>query len=454
MSNRQDKKVSGKDSPHGERDIPTGRVRRFFKMGRLSSTVSSSYLGNRIKGAFLDEEKREKELLKTHLKNAARMAETMGHLKGAVMKVGQMISMGDDELMPPEATEILKVLQAHAPYLPYHRIKDRVEAELEASVDDVFEEFEAEPMAAASLGQVHRAVLEDGTEVAIKVQYPDIDKTIHSDLANLKAMLSASGVFGRHFDLDPYFCELEEMLVQELDYVQEAVNLEEMRRLFGDEEHITIPRYIPQCSTERVLTMEMAHGMSLDEFLAGEPSQEVRDRAGWCLVKLIWLGFLKYRVLHADPQAGNFLFGEDGSVVLLDYGCIKRFEEPFIADYCRALRAHLGMDSEAVIEAYIDVGYMRRDGGPRTRQALWEIADIYARPISTDRVYTFGSEALAERGKEYAMTHPACFNLRPPQASIYLHRTLVGAYFVLCRMGASGNYFRALLEVLDDVQGR
>ncbi len=447
MTNRHDKK----DTHKGERDIPTGRVRRFFKMGRLSSTVSTSYLGNRIRGAFMDEEKRDRELLKTHLKNAARMAETMGHLKGAVMKVGQMISMGDDELMPPEATEVLKVLQAHAPYLPFHRIRDRVEAELEGPLEDWFEEFEQEPMAAASLGQVHRGVLKDGMEVAVKVQYPDIDTTIHSDLANLKAMLSASGVFGRHFDLDPYFRELEEMLVQELDYVQEAVNLEEMRRLFGETPDITIPRYVPRCSTERVLTMEMAHGMSLDEFLATEPSQEARDRAGWALVTLIWNGFLKYRVLHADPQAGNFLFGEDGSLVLLDYGCIKRFEEPFIADYCRALKAHQEHDRETVIEAYTAVGYMRPDAGPRTQEALWEIADIYARPISGDRVYRFGSESLAERGKEYAMTHPACFNLRPPQASVYLHRTLVGAYFVLCRMGSSGNYFRALGAVLEDV---
>jgi len=443
MTNRHDNK--------GERDIPTGRFRRFVKMGRLSSTVSTSYLGQRIRGAFMDDEKRDRELLKTHLRNAARMAETMGHLKGAVMKVGQMISMGDDELMPPEATEILKVLQAHAPYLPFHRIRDRVEEELEGSIEDLFEEFEAEPMAAASLGQVHRAVLKDGMEVAIKVQYPDIDQTIHSDLANLKAMLSASGVFGRHFDLDPYFRELEEMLVQELDYVQEAVNLEEMRRLFGDTPNITIPRYVPRCSTERVLAMEMAHGMSLDEFLAREPSQQARDRAGCALVTLIWNGFLKYRVLHADPQAGNFLFGEDGSVVLLDYGCIKRFEEPFVADYCRALQAHRDNDRESVIEAYADVGYMRPDAGPRTREALWEIAEIYARPISRDRLYTFGSESLAERGKEFAMTHPACFNLRPPQASVYLHRTLVGAYFILCRIGATGNYFRALGDVLEDV---
>jgi len=443
MSNRQDDRRA--------KDIPTGRVRRFFSMGRLSSSVSSSYLGQRIRGVFQDEESRKRDLLKTHLRNAERMAQTMGHLKGAVMKVGQMISLGDEELLPPEATEILSVLQAHAPYLPFHRIRTRVEEELEGKLDELYAEFGREPMAAASLGQVHRGRLHDGREVAIKVQYPDIDTTIHSDLSNLKAMLSASGVFGKSFDLDPYFQELEEMLTLELDYVQEAVNIEEMGRNFAGLPDVTIPRYIPDRSTERVLTMELATGMHLDQFLDLDPPAEVRDRAGWAIVTLILDGFLRYRTLHADPQAGNYLFAEDGRVVLLDYGCIKRFEEPFIADYMRALRAHQRRDREGVLQAYTDVGYMSPDAGPRTRTALWELADLYASPIRDDGVYTFGSEALAERGKELALSHPACFNLRPPREAVYLHRTLVGAYFVMCRIGAKGNYHRMLSDLLDEL---
>ncbi len=420
-------------------------------MGRLSSTVSSSYLGQKIRGVFQDEEARSRDLLRTHLKNAARMAETMGHLKGAVMKVGQMISLGDDELLPEEATEILKVLQAHAPYLPFPRIRERIEAELEGPLEGHFAEIDPEPMAAASLGQVHRGRLPDGREVAVKVQYPDIDKTIHSDLANLESMLVASGVFGRHVDLDPYFRELEEMLVLELDYVQEAVNLEQMRQLHRDEPDLIVPGYVPECSTERVLTMELATGQHLDDFVAGEPSQAIRDRAGWVLARLILEGFLRHRVLHADPQAGNYLFQPDGRIVLLDYGCLKRFEAPFVADYRRALRAHQDYDREGVIDAYGDVGYIAPDAGPRTRKALWAIADIYARPIARDRVYEFGSEPLAELGKETAMAHPAVFHLRPPRESVYLHRTLVGGYFVMARLRARGNYFRYLAGLLDEL---
>ena len=444
MANRQDDRRAA--------DIPTGRVRRFFKMSRLSGTVSSSYLGNRIRGAFLSDEARERELLKTHLRNAARMAETMGSLKGAVMKVGQMISLGDDELLPPEATDILKVLQAHAPYLPYARIRERVEAELEGDIEELFAEFEREPMAAASLGQVHRARLPDGMEVAVKVQYPDIDKTIHSDLANLKSMLSASGVFGRHFDLDPYFLELEEMLTEELDYVSEAVNLEQMRELFGDREGLTIPRYFPACSTERVLTMELARGQHLDAFLEADPPRAACQRAGRTLIELVWEGFLEHRVLHADPQAGNYLLQPDAHVVLLDYGCVKRFEEPLVAGFRRALRAHHAHDREATIAAYDELGYLMPGAGERTRTALYEIAEIYARPISRDRVYTFGSEPLAEMGKDWALKHPACFNLRPPREAIYLHRTLVGIYFVLCQLQATDNWFRRLRGLMDRLE--
>ncbi len=433
------------------RDIPTGRLQRFLRMGRLSSAVSGSYVGQRIRGVFQSEETRSREMLETHLRNAARMAETMGHLKGAVMKVGQMISLGDEEILPPEATKILKVLQAQAPYLPYERIRARIEEELEGSIEELFSSFDPEPMAAASLGQVHRARLHDGMEVAVKVQYPDIDRTIHSDLANVKTMLTASGVFGRAYDLDPYFRELGEMLREEVDYVQEAVNLERMRALFADQRDLVIPRYVPERSTERVLTMELLRGDPLEVFLDGSPSREARDRAGWVIVDLILKGFLLHRTLHADPQAGNFLFQPDGRLALLDFGCIKRFDEPFVVDFSRALRAQLGHDREAVIDAYVDLGYIRRDAGPRTRKAFWELAEIYARPIARDRVYTFGSEPLARIGKEIAMRHPAVLNIHPPGHVVYLHRTLVGAYFVAARLGSSGNYHRRVAEIVSQV---
>jgi len=422
-------------------------------MGRLSGAVSSSYLGQRIRGVFQDDEARNRDLLRTHLKNASRMADTMGNLKGAVMKVGQMISLGDDELLPPEATEILKVLQAEAPFLPFPRIRERVEEELEAGLDELFDRFDEQPMAAASLGQVHRARLADGTEVVVKVQYPDIDRTIHSDLSNLKTMLTASGVFGRAFDMDPYFRELEDMLRLELDYVQEAVNLEEMRALLGDHPDLEVPRYVPERSTERVLTMEKVGGVHLDDFLATGPDEATRNRAGCALIDLIMEGLLVHRVLHADPQLGNFLFQPDGRVAVLDHGCIKRFEEPFIADYRRALRAQLGHDREAVVDAYADVGYIRQDAGPRTREALWEISEIYARPISRDRVYTFGSEPLVEMGKNTALRHPACFNMRPPGEVVYLHRTLVGGYFNAAKLEATDNFYRRLTRILDAADG-
>lgn len=433
----------------GERDIPTGRLQRFFRMGRLSSTVSGSYLGQRIRGAFQDEESRGKALMRTHLRNAARMAETMGHLKGAVMKVGQMISVGDGEVLPKEATEILKVLQAEAPFLPFERIRARVEDELEGTLEELFAGFDEQPMAAASLGQVHRARMPDGMEVVVKVQYPDIDQTIHSDLANLKTMLKASGVFGRGFDMDPYFRELEGMLALELDYVQEAVNIEEMRRLFGHRDDMEVPRYLPERSTERLLTMEIVRGVHVDDFVAGEPGQEARDRAGRAVVDLVMEGFLRHRVLHADPQQGNFLFAPDGRMAVLDYGCIKRFEEPFVADYRRAIRAHLEYDREATLDAYADVGYIRHDAGPKTRRALWEIAEVYSRPITRDREYVFGSEPLAEIGKDTALRNPACFNMRPPGEVVYLHRTLVGGYFTAVKLGARGNFRRRIVEILD-----
>jgi len=219
----------------------TSRSSRFFKLGRLSSVVGSSYLGESVKGVFLGAEAKARSLLATNTRNAMRVASTFGELKGAVMKVGQMMSLQED-LLPPEMREILRGLQNQAPPVPFGRMRPLLEAELGADAESLFAEISDQAHASASIGQVHWARLKDGREVAVKIQYPDVDQMVESDLKNLRMFVrSATRLMPVKADIDKFFNEARSRLMEELDYRLELMNTLEFREFFGTDNRFIIP---------------------------------------------------------------------------------------------------------------------------------------------------------------------------------------------------------------------
>lgn len=434
-----------------EREIPTSRVGRFVRLATLGTQVSGSYLGRSVRGLFQDEPSRAQALADTHVRNAVRMAETLGHMKGAVMKLGQMVSMTGDAVVPKELASVLKVLQAEAPYLPWPRIRVQVEKELGAPPEDLFASFETEPAAAASLGQVHRAVLRDGRPVAVKVQYPGIDRTIRSDLGNVKSMMKAGGMLPTEVDFDALFAELETMLLSEVDYLREVGNMREFRDRYAGDPRVLVPEPHPDLCSERVLTMEWVDGLPLDALLARAPGRDVLDRAGGTIVDLLCDQFLSWETLHADPQGGNYLFREDGTVVLLDFGCVKRFPPEFVAGYRELLRCSLEGRREDALEVYESLGFYRPSRRDVAAPFMVQVERLFMAPFAEDRDYAFGEEDLVGMGlalKAEAVRSGAVFAVRPPRDVVFLHRTVIGAWFLLSRMGARGNWHRVLRRYL------
>src|SRR6185295_15534226 len=259
---------------------------------------------------------------------AEKLVETLGDLKGAAMKLGQVASM-DPDLFPPEVRAVLARLQNEAPPMPFERVAAVLEDELGGTPDELFAEFSREPMAAASLGQVHRALLHDGRDVVVKIQYPGIDQALKSDIDNLGLVVKTMALTHRALDGRQYFHELAEELAHELDYSREGRLAREFATASTRLPDVVVPEIVDERTSTRVLTMQRIPGHPLSTFLASQPGNAERLRVSGLLIRAIHGSFLVDGTVHADPHPGNFMVMPDGRLGVLDFGSVKRFSREF-----------------------------------------------------------------------------------------------------------------------------
>ncbi|MBI2895937.1 MAG: AarF/ABC1/UbiB kinase family protein [Deltaproteobacteria bacterium] len=332
-----------------------------------------------------DAEARRQELFREAKKTADAVLKTLGEMKGLPLKLGQMASYIDG-IAPPGYEERfqarLKRLLDRAPPLSPESAVTVVTAELGAPPDEVFEEWEAQPFAAASIGQVHRAVTRDGVPVAVKVQYPGIDKAIENDLKSVSLLESMVSPLGRKFGSREVVEEIKRVFLDELDYVREADNAELFRRIHAKDAELHIPRVVRALSTRRVLTCELVGGTGYAEFAAGG-SQADRDAAGTSIWRFMMRALFRHGVLYADPHPGNYRFwpGRGGRVSFLDFGCVKVLPPELLVGMKRYITAAMDEDWEAFDRACVEVlGYEPND-------ATWDLYRSYTiellRPLTT-----------------------------------------------------------------------
>ena len=408
---------------------PTSRWGRVARLGGLTTRVTASYVGNRIAGAFKDEEGRKEARKKAHIQNAERIAETMGLLKGAAMKVGQTIAvLADGADLPPEVARILGKLHDSGEPIDFEIIKEDVERELEGTLEELFLEFDPEPLGSASLGQAHAAKLPDGTDVVVKVLHRDIEKSVDSDLSAMRSMMKASRLVKRDQDeVEEVFQEIRDRLREELDYYKEAANLEFFHVALKDLDGIKVPTHFPSHSTGRVLTMSRLYGVPVSEFIE-DSTEETRQRAAKNLVVVFHEMAYKIRALHSDPHPGNYLFEPDGTVGLLDFGCVKRFDPYFIANYARTGRAGVAGNREETLNLARKIGAIKGES-PEAEELLWTLCDIMAQPFRTDRYRCGVSEDnLHKKLQAIAPQFIRYPQIQAPRECVYLHRALAGVY--------------------------
>jgi len=425
----------------GRKTLTTGRARRAMKMGSLASQVGSSYLWTSLRRPFLDTARYEQELLDIHLKNARRVVDGSKQLRGAFMKLVQMLSMRED-LLPGEAIDILRTTQASVPAMDYRLISQQIRRELSKSPEQLFASFETEAFAAASLGQVHRARLKGGEEVAVKIQYPGVDATVEQDLRNLKLLLRtfqaiAGDLMRQKIDTKTIYAELQERLREELDYVNEARNIDEFRRLLAGEDDLLIPRVIKHLSTRRVLTMTYIEGYRLADIFGEAAEPELRTWVARKYYKLVWRQILEFGVLHTDPQPGNYLVTWHPKLGVLDFGSVRHFSESVRRASLQLAEAIIAHDDRSLAAALVRLGYIDRDQDPAP---MVRIIYILFEPVITDRMYhpeEYNAVAKAATVGELAFEHKL---YKSPRHSIFLLRALIGLDGIMKGLAVKMNY--------------
>ncbi len=310
-----------------------------------------------------DSDSRRAAATRQQLKSAQALVKVLGGMRGAAMKVGQTLSAVDLGLVPeevrPQFQEILAALQQDAKPVSFKAITKVIEEDLGERLRDAFAEIDPEPIAAASIGQVHRAALHDGREVAVKVQYPGIAEAIHADMQNLRLSLKLLSVIAPGIDTGAIAQEIRERIGQELDYELEAANHRAMARAYRGHPFILVPDVVTSLCRERVLVSELVEGRRFAE-IREAPAPE-RDRIGEILIRFYINGPLRHRLLNGDPHPGNSLFLEDGRVAFLDFGFFKHLSDAEVAQLIASTRATYEEDADALFDVIAGLGALPAD---------------------------------------------------------------------------------------------
>ncbi|MFO1147119.1 MAG: AarF/ABC1/UbiB kinase family protein [Alsobacter sp.] len=426
-----------------ERNRMSARVSRYARVGANVGGVAARIAGARLFG--LDGANRS---------NAAALTQALGGLKGPLMKVAQLMATIPD-VLPPEYAEELSKLQSDAPPMGPAFVKRRMMAELGPDWASKFASFDLRSAAAASLGQVHRAVAPDGENLACKLQYPDMQSAVEADLRQLEVLFAVHRRMDPAIDTREIAKEIGARVREELDYRREARHARLYARMLADEPLVRVPHVREDLSTARLLSLQWLDGERLLTFK--EHPLEERNRIATAMFQAWWRPFSRYGVIHGDPHLGNYtVFSEQGrpaGINLLDYGCIRIFPPRFVGGVVDLYRGLLENDEERVVHAYETWGFkgLRRD--------LIEVLNIWARfiygPLLDDRVRTIADKVKpSEYGRREAFTvHKALKEKGPvtvPQEFVFMDRAAIGLGGVFLHLRAELNFHRLFDEAIRD----
>jgi predicted unusual protein kinase regulating ubiquinone biosynthesis (AarF/ABC1/UbiB family) len=344
-----------------DNEIPTGRVRRTAEVGSALGTQGARYAGTRAANLRRSPDAAAEALERRHMDAAERMVETLGRMKGAAMKIGQLASFIDTEFLPPEYRRLyqeqLATLRSAAPPMPWRKVEGVLREEWEEPVDELFASFGREAAAAASIGQVHLAVMHDGRRVAVKVQYPGVAEAIRADMQNAGMLMRMAKALAPGLDARAAAEELKERVMEELDYELEAQSQRTFARAYRGHPFIHVPDVVTRLSTTRVLVSEWVDGLGFDEVL--ELPQDARDRFGEIVYRFCFGSVFHLQHFNADAHPGNYLLMDGGRVAFLDFGMTKQLDAAQIELEIAALRAVFDDDPEELRVALHDLGFLR-----------------------------------------------------------------------------------------------
>jgi predicted unusual protein kinase regulating ubiquinone biosynthesis (AarF/ABC1/UbiB family) len=419
--------------------VPTSRVGRFARVARLAGGVAGGMLAEGARQMRAGNRPRKRDLLLTP-SNARRVTKQLSEMRGAAMKLGQILSMDSGDLLPKELTEILASLRSEGTSMPESQLEQAMIQAYGADWESEFHIFDRYPIAAASIGQVHRAVDHEGRELALKIQYPGVGDSINSDVDNIAAVLRMSGLLPADVDMQPLLDDAKRQLQDEADYLKEAKFLARFNEVLGDDERFVLPELVPELTRRNVLAMTYVAGGPIDAIV--RRPQEERDRVMSALLELMLTELFELRMVQTDPNFANYQYRwSSGEIVLLDFGATRDFKARFVSNYRKLAAAAVRGDRAAMAVAADKVGYSMGDEDSTYRELVLELLLLALEPLRDDEPYDFAAStmparlsALGQKATEYADFWHA-----PPTDVVYFHRKLGGMFMLASRMEARVN---------------
>lgn len=410
--------------------------KRFLKLAGMTASIASKSVANSIRNLTADEEQKNAARSQLFQDIGIKIADTLGEMKGAVMKVGQIASQYKD-IFPPEVAKAIAKLQRQAPAMPFAAIQQQVEKELGKPLNQIFSSFETEPFAAASIGQVHRAILPNGQAVVVKVQYPGVDQACESDLKQVRLALRLMGVLKIDKKLqDQLFKEIQDSLSAELNYEIEAQNLEVFKTFHEKlDQQVIIPTVYKDYSSRRVLTLSYEKGESIET--ASTWSVETRNQIGRRIVRALGQEIFFLRRFHCDPHPGNFAFREDGSVIIYDYGSVKTLSPEIVQHFKSLVNAARQENIAQVEDLLVELKALaEKEKFPDELYSQW--IEILLRPLSTH--YDFAENSSHHDGMRLVKKSLKYWDVfKPSPDTLMVNRTVSGHYWNLIHLKVHDN---------------
>jgi predicted unusual protein kinase regulating ubiquinone biosynthesis (AarF/ABC1/UbiB family) len=430
------------------RAIPTGRLSRFTKVVKMAGGVAGGMLAEGGRQIRAGNRPRAREMLLTPA-NAKRVADQLADMRGAAMKMGQILSMDTGDLLPKELTDILARLRSDARGMPIEQLQQSM---TEAYGDDwqsIFYGFDFTPIAAASIGQVHRTISPDGREIVLKIQYPGVAKSIDSDVDNIATVLRLSGLLPKNLDIQPLLDDAKVQLKDEADYLKEAEFLDAFGKVLANDERFVLPEVLNEHTRRNVLAMTYVAGGPIED--VADMPQEERDRVMSALIELMLRELFELKMVQTDPNFANYQYRKkSGEIVLLDFGATRHFKASFVNNYKKLLVAAVAGDKEKIAAAANRLGYSMGEEDSDYRALVLELFMLALEPLCVDELYDFSQSDiparmsyLAESVKEFDEFWQA-----PPTDAVYFHRKLGGMFLLASRLKARVNVYQLIKHLI------
>ena len=429
-----------RDRPGGEdrtgAAVPTGRLGRLLRFGGIATGIAGGVAAGGLQALAQGRRPDAAQLLLTPA-NMLRLTDGLSHMRGAALKLGQMMSMDTGLVLPAELSALLGRMRDDARHMPPKQLQAVLNAEWGAGWYQRFARFDVRPFAAASIGQVHRAVTRDGRDLAIKVQYPGVRASIDSDVDNMATLLRLPGLVPRGMDLAPLLAEAKRQLHEEADYAAEAAHLRRFGTLLAGSDIFALPELQEDLSTPNVLAMTYLDSVPLDHLV--EAPQAQRDRVAAALIELVLRELFDFGLMQTDPNLANYRHDpRTGRIVLLDFGAVQPVAPALADDFRQLARVALEGGAEETRAAMLRIGYFGPETQPHHQTLIQSMFDLAMTPLRQDAPFDFGQSDLLERLRDMGLAIGNDRDLAhvPPAATLFLHRKIGGMYLMAARLRA------------------